>query len=259
MSSNCQEEIQRVNDLLMQNFLEATKKQYPNKPLPCIPMPLREKEGCSETSSVAGVASLAPSTSRTIEPELSHVDTMSCECRACVLKAYVHMDQYPDESPCDCEVCATGEEPHEPSPIKPWVFEKKEGSKILIHKDGHFVEVTVDKDGKYKESNGGYVTYTPDGWVSDENVDEQKDVSEAYHQRALEETMGDQSKKQSICDLCEEEVVVGGFDHRKCQGIIPYDCDECHDYYTDHRPCQGMTRSEIGYEDYLNGKEWLYR
>jgi hypothetical protein len=30
------------------------------------------------------------------------------------------------------------------------------------------------------------------------------------------------------------------------------DCEECGGYYTDHRFCQGMTREEIDYENYVN-------
>lgn len=32
------------------------------------------------------------------------------------------------------------------------------------------------------------------------------------------------------------------------------ECDECGDYYTDHRGCRGMTPEEIAYEDYV--AEW---
>jgi hypothetical protein len=68
----------------------------------------------------------------------------------------------------------------------------------------------------------------------------------------------EQPKKQYECTICQD--AVGGFDHRKCQGTIPYDCDECFDYYRDHRECQGMTRSEIVYEDYCrnypSGREY---
>ena len=85
-----------------------------------------------------------------------------------------------------------------------------------------------------------------------------REAAEAYHQRSLEEAMltQQQPNTQYECSICEDAV---GFDHRKCQGLIPYDCHECHDYYNDHRVCEGMTRSEIGYEDYLNGEEWRHR
>jgi hypothetical protein len=84
-----------------------------------------------------------------------------------------------------------------------------------------------------------------------ESVEKQEDMSQVYHQRALEEAMAsqqEQPKKEYECSICMDGVTP--FDHRKCQGLIPYDCHECHDYYTDHRVCMGMTRSEIGYEDY---------
>jgi len=36
-------------------------------------------------------------------------------------------------------------------------------------------------------------------------------------------------------------------------------CCECGGYYKDHRVCEGMTREEIAYDDYLRGEEWLCR
>jgi len=168
-----------------------------------------------------------------------------------MLKAYVHMDQYPEESTCDCEMCASDEEGCGTTSAKMRVIEKKEGGRMWIHKDDQLVEV-VDLGGKYKEVNGDATWISrKDGWVNIDTVDEQEDVSGAYHQRALEEAMAsqqEQPKKEYECSICMDGIVP--FDHRKCQGVIPYDCDECHDYYTDHRPCEWMTRSEMGYEDY---------
>jgi len=85
-----------------------------------------------------------------------------------------------------------------------------------------------------------------------------REATNAYHQNALEEAMTAHSKVFE-CTICQD--AIEPFDHRKCQGLIPYDCTECHDYYDDHRPCEGMTRSEIAYEDYCdnqirNGRSW---
>jgi len=89
-----------------------------------------------------------------------------------------------------------------------------------------------------------------------------REATDAYHQRVLEEAMASQQNQQPnkyTCMICED--AIEPFDHRKCQGLIPYTCNECFDYYDDHRPCEGMTKSEINYEDYCdnnmrNGRHW---
>jgi hypothetical protein len=73
-------------------------------------------------------------------------------------------------------------------------------------------------------------------------------TGELYFRRYLNSISDPERYHDYSCRFCEDSM--GGFDHRKCQGLIPYDCEECHDYYTDHRICQGETPEEIAYEDY---------
>ena len=207
------------------------------------PFPLCDEGVCCDTCNITLVvaARLTSSTARTVEPELSHVDTLSCECRACMMNAYVHIDT------CKCEMCE--EDSIDTTFAKKNVIVNKEEGKVWIHKDGQLVEV-IEQDGKYTEVNGEDTWISRDGeWVNVDSVDEQEDVSQVYHQRALEEAMRTQSNSYK-CMICKDGI--DPFDHRKCQGIIPYDCDICKDYYSDHRACEGMTREEMAYEDFCD-------
>jgi hypothetical protein len=119
-----------------------------------------------------------------------------------------------------------------------------------------------EDEGKYTEMVGGRTWTSKDGgWVEVDSseVCYMPPIEEAIlAQQEEQEEQEEQPKKQYECTICQD--AVGGFDHRKCQGTIPYDCDECFDYYRDHRECQGMTRSEIVYEDYCrnypSGREY---
>jgi len=158
-------------DLTLCCFCKKDVGPYGNNPFP-----VAEEGLCCDSCNISIV----------VKARLDHLNSEDtvCMCRACMLKAYVHLDVLPTTTEQESQTTCS-----EDMPLCYLTTLTQEEQEVLH-------------------------------------------AEQAYHQRVLESTMTDPHEPE--CSICFDTIS----DHRKCQGLVPYDCSVCEDYHTDHSICK---------------------